>query len=30
LGQCFGSLGQWAALCQQVECGIQPVGFVGV
>jgi hypothetical protein len=30
LGQSFGSFGQCVTLCQQVECGIQPVGFVGV
>lgn len=30
LGQCFGGFGQGVTLCQQVECGIQPVSFVGV
>jgi hypothetical protein len=30
LGQCFGRFGQWVTLRQQIESGIQPVGFVGI
>jgi hypothetical protein len=30
LGQGSGRFGQGVTLCQQVECSIQPVGFVGV